>query len=366
MLYDSVLLCLIIVADYERENFAKDHFTIPDTHRSVRRSHLYDDVLKIFSDERIMCEYPLDIKFEDERAVDFGGVSRDMLSGFWEEAYRKIFDGCSLLTPVIHPQVNTQVLLLIGRILSHGYLASSFLPVRITFPTLACIFLGPNAVISDDILLDTFPDCLSEYESGVVQECLGYKTNFDPKLHDKLVGVLSRFGCREIPSHLSLKDILIKVAQYEFIAKPLAAITMISTGISALHASFWSNKSVEELHKLYLALTATSAKTVEIIEASCNNANEERVLGYLQQYVGGMTQDKVRRFLRFTTGSSVCLAKKISVTFNSVCGFSRRSISHTCDCMLELPLSYTTYLDFVYEFDEVLAQPEVLWTMDAL
>ena len=41
----------------------------------MRRSHLYDDVLKIFSDERIKCEYPLDIKFEDERAVDFGGVS---------------------------------------------------------------------------------------------------------------------------------------------------------------------------------------------------------------------------------------------------------------------------------------------------
>ena len=164
--------------------------------------------------------------------------------------------------------------------------------------------------------------------------------------------VLSRFGCREIPSHLNLKDILIKVAQYEFIAKPLAAITMISTGISA---SFLSNKSVEEFHKLYLALTATSAKTVEIIEASCNNENEERVLGYLQQYVGGMTQDKVRRFLRFTTGSSVCLAKKISVTFNIVCGFSRRPISHTCDCVLELPSSYTTYLDFVYEFDEVLA-----------
>ena len=68
----------------------------------MRRSHLYDDVLKIFSDERIMCEYPLDIKFEDERAVDFGGVSRHMLSGFWEEAYRKIYDGCSLPTPVIH------------------------------------------------------------------------------------------------------------------------------------------------------------------------------------------------------------------------------------------------------------------------
>ena len=45
--------------------------------------------------------------------------------------------------------------------------------------------------------------------------------------------------------------------------------------------------------KLY-SLTATAAKTVEIMEADGKNENEERVLGYLGQYVGSMTQDKVK------------------------------------------------------------------------
>ena len=42
--------------------------------------------------------------------------------------------------------------------------------------------LGPKVIVSDDNIVDTFPDCQSEYESGVVKECLGSKTNFDPNV----------------------------------------------------------------------------------------------------------------------------------------------------------------------------------------
>ncbi len=178
--------------------------------------------------------------------------------------------------------------------------------------------------------------------------------------------MLSRFGCREVPDSLNIKDVIVKVAQYEFIAKPLAAITMISTGIPLLHTSFWSHKSVEDLRLLYLGLTATSAKVLEVVESDPTDKNEERVLGYLTQYIGSMSQDKVRRFLRFTTGSSVCMTKKITVVFNRLSGFARRPISHTCSCLLQLPSSYATYLELVNEFNHVLAQPEVSWCMDAV
>ena len=45
----------------------------------------------------ILKELPFRVQFKSERAVDTGGVSRDMFSSFWEEAYRKNFDGESLL-----------------------------------------------------------------------------------------------------------------------------------------------------------------------------------------------------------------------------------------------------------------------------
>jgi hypothetical protein len=145
-----------------------DNFTLPvQGPHSINRNCLYEDVIKLFMDpdKEITSEHPLRIKYENEKAVDGGGVSRDMFSGFWEEAYKKMFDGCQLLTPVIHPQVDMRVLPIIGRILSHGYLTSGFLPVRIALPTLACILLGPTVGISDGVLLDTFLDWLSDYEA---------------------------------------------------------------------------------------------------------------------------------------------------------------------------------------------------------
>lgn len=41
----------------------------------------------------IIEQYPLSISFIGEKAYDAGGVCRDMLTGFWEEAYRRPFDG---------------------------------------------------------------------------------------------------------------------------------------------------------------------------------------------------------------------------------------------------------------------------------
>ena len=64
----------IHVADQQRESFIKENFpsaNIIENH-TVRRSHLYDDVIKLYSSEKIATEHPLFIVFEGERAVDFG------------------------------------------------------------------------------------------------------------------------------------------------------------------------------------------------------------------------------------------------------------------------------------------------------
>ena len=39
----------------------------------------------------IVNEYPIHIKYNGEQAVDDGGVTRDMFSGFWEETFHKLF-----------------------------------------------------------------------------------------------------------------------------------------------------------------------------------------------------------------------------------------------------------------------------------
>ena len=95
------------------------------------------------------------------------------------------------------------------------------------------------------------------------------------------------------------------------------------------------------------------------------NKAKERVFGFLIAYVGNMSIKTLRLFLRFVTGSSVRIGKKIRVEFNHLSGFARRPTVHTCDCILELPITYATSMDFAHEFDHVLSS-EYAWAMDVV
>lgn len=91
--------------------------------------------------------------------------------------------------------------------------------------------------------------------------------------------------------------------------------------------------------------------------------NEERVFGYLLQYIGNMRVEELRTFLRYVTGSSVMLAKSLTVIFNSLSGFARRPIVHTCNCSINLPSTYMSYMDFEQEFSAILADTQYSWEM---
>ena len=147
----------------------------------------------------------------------------------------------------------------------------------------------------------------------------------------------------------------------------MAAISAIHSGISDEEKQFWRNFSVNELHSLYLSLSATAEKVLNIIDEPVeSNSNQARVFNYLQQYIGNMRNDEVRRFLRFTTGSSVLIAERISIVFNAQSGLSRHPIAHTCACTLELPSTYASYLEFEQEFNSILMNDEHTWEMHVI
>ena len=217
------------------------------------------------------------------------------------------------------------------------------------------------------MLVETFAESLCCYEASIIKEALSSEI-FSSDLKAKLVGILSRFGSRICPSTgPELRALLAHVAKYEFLMKPMAAISRINDGISANEKSFWASFSVNQLHELYFCLSATSSKVFNIIvEPSECNACQARVFGYLQQFIGNMLNEEVRRFLHFTTGSAVLIAEKITICYNSLTGLARHPIAHTCACILELPSTYTSYLDFQQEFTTVFADNECNWGMHAI
>ena len=140
----------------------------------------------------------------------------------------------------------------------------------------------------------------------------------------------------------------------------------MAMGVPCTHMVFWKSQSVEGLNSLYVAMAANPQRIFDILKVpNFSDLNEERVYGYLQQFIGGMDSDRARTFLRFVTGTSVCLTKKVKITFYRLSGLARRPIAHTCGSMLELPSTYITYPDFASEFQAVLSD-EFTWRMDSL
>ena len=117
------------------------------------------------------------------------------------------------------------------------------------------------------------------------------------------------------------------------------------------------------LYSIYGAQSVSPAKVLHMFEdAVGTDANEERILGYLRQFVGSMSTDELRQFLRFVTGSSVCLSCQIH--FNNLEGIACQPIAHPCQPSLELSLSYMTSPKFTSEFRAILSE-QYAWIMDS-
>lgn len=74
---------------------------------------------------------------------------------------------------MVHPHMNMTIYPILGHIISHSYLVTGHLPVRIALPTLINMLLGPKSV-SCQLLLDAFLDYASADKRGVFQEALTY------------------------------------------------------------------------------------------------------------------------------------------------------------------------------------------------
>ena len=334
---------------------------------TINRTRILADVFALFSNTCMLQDYPLKIRFAEEIGIDTGGVCRDMLAEFWQATFREFFDGSILLVPAVHAQSDMSVFRILGTILSHGYLFCNVLPTRITFPCMAAILLGSDVKISQDILLNSFVDYVSLYEQMVLKECFSITSGvFPEQLKAKLMNLLDRFGFRQIPKPENLKRLLVEAARFEFLNKPLAALSSFNAGIPDNEQPFWNAFSVEQLHSLYMTLTASPSKVLQLLEdPPSQTPSEERVFQYLQQFIGNLSIEEAELFLRFVSGSCVCPTTKLKVAYNRLSGLARRPIAHTCGYTLELSCNYHNYSEFASELMTVL-HDENSWRMDAL
>ena len=139
-----------------------------------------------------------------------------------------------------------------GKILSHGYLATGFLPVRITFPTLDSILKRPSITIPDRLLLETFESSISCHEASLIRDALLVKGDkYSSTLSSSLIALFSRYGCREVLTPVKLTQIITKITHYKYQIKPLAEI-------SAIRAGKWASHFLESVHSWKTVCTSCS------------------------------------------------------------------------------------------------------------
>ena len=161
-------------------------------------------------------------------------MSRDFFSALWEVAYIKDFDGGSTYIPSVHPPADMSHYRVLGSILAHGFMSCGLLPNRLAFPVVACTLLGCD-VIPDAILIDSFVDYVSSYESSVFREALqvskGSEATFTLVLGESVLNILSTMGCCEMITPGNIQQLILQVAWYELVRKPLGALLSLYRGV---------------------------------------------------------------------------------------------------------------------------------------
>lgn len=120
----------------------------------------------------------------------------------------------------------------------------------------------------------------------------------------------------------------------------------------------------EGLHH-FIAQKKPTAKTVkELLNFPEEmTAAQLTVSHYLKRYSGEIDCNNLQLFLRFCTGSDL-LDKAILIEFIETTDFLHRPQSHTCGCVLNLPIGYYSCPDFHSEFNSILTSS--MWVMDVL
>ena len=83
---------------------------------------------------------------------------------------------------------------------------------------------------------------------------------------------------------------ILQASTYTFIIQPTAT----HSGVPQQHLSVWRGLGVMGLYSIYGAQSVSPVKVLKMFEdAVGTDGNEERILGYLRQYVGSMSTDEL-------------------------------------------------------------------------
>ncbi|KAF0032061.1 hypothetical protein F2P81_016616 [Scophthalmus maximus] len=259
------------------------------------------------------------------------GAMRDVYSSFWKEFYDRCTVGTTVKVPFIRHDFNSDTWKAIGRILLRGYRTCQYLPIKLALPLVEEILYGE--VCSD--LFETFMQFVSSHDHAILQKALNDFSSVD-----------------------TLREILLEIAHKELIQKPMYVIDclrdVIEPNITLNH---------DDLVEMYGNLKPSPKREQGLLQLPVMMTPKQReVENNLKRYLRELDEEKLGKFLRFTTGSDLMTCYRIEILFSNMSKFTRRPIGHTCGRVLEVADCYENFPDFRSEFNAVFDSN--IWIMD--
>lgn len=315
----------------------------------LRRVNIVDDLLNVFMEPKVL-NVDLKIEFTNEKAVDSQGVSREAYSAFWEHFLEQC-EGEDERVPRLRPDYSEKEWQAVGRVWLKGYMDHNIIPIRLSPAFVLACCHGVSSV-DEELLMMSFANFLSVDERASVAKAL--EGSMDETAEEDLLEVFSRMGSHCLPSKDNLRAAILTMAHKALLQEPKFIIDCF---YSSIHNAVPTLITKDSIMELYESKRPTNKKVAQMIKPSSENLNpqEQTALNHLLRYVRSVDQRKLEIFLRFCTGSTVLCKDTIEVTFNRLCGLSRRPVAHTCGAVLELPCTYSSYPELRKELDNVLS-----------
>ena len=128
--------------------------------------------------------------------------------------------------------------------------------------------------------------------------------------------------------------------------------------------SSWQ-ESMQELKK------QPSPQSMNAVPALCNDLKHKKVLNKIKYIpttdaerdaLSKQNQQNRLRFLHFTTALDILTENELEVTFTQYQGLACWPVAHTCGPTLEIPATYSNYVEFREDFMNVLGKDN--WEID--
>ncbi|XP_076842446.1 uncharacterized protein LOC143487027 [Brachyhypopomus gauderio] len=322
----------------------------------IRRGHCLLDMIHAFKNPAILHTKVfvkmrlLNGQFEEGEGI---GVLRDCLTEFWTEFYERCTLGMDVKVPFIRHDYQFDEWQAIGRIFVVGWFQAGYFPVQLATPFLEEVLYGT----ATSSLKDAFLQYVPEHEREILLKAL---QDFESVEGDVLFDALEAHECHHVPTKESMLPLLSQMGHKALIQAPMYVIECWRPIVQEIANAL----PLDDLHVI-LKRKIPTGKAVKdlLIFPDEMNALETLAARYLKTYIGELDSHTLKLFLRFYTGSNL-IGGPITVQFIETSDFQRRPQSHTCGCVLKLPVGYHNYPDLRSDFNSILKSS--VWVMDII